>query len=454
MQILHAKQALTDEGWLSDVEIAIGPDGRIDHVGPQASSPDTRLDLALPAPANLHSHSFQRAMAGLTERRGPDPRDTFWTWRQLMYKFLDRLTPDDVEAIAGLVFMEMLEAGFGAAVEFHYLHHAPGGEPYDDLGEMGARIFAAARRTGIGLTHLPVLYTRGGCDGRALVGGQRRFGNDADRFAQLVDRSAALMRDAPADWRIGVAPHSLRAVAPEDLAPAVNLTDGPIHMHLAEQVAEVEEVLAHMGARPVDWLLDTQAVDARWCLIHATQMTGEETRALAVTGAVAGLCPITESSLGDGIFNGTEFLAAGGRFGVGSDSNIHVALFEELCTLEYSQRLRDRSRAALATAEKSTGRLLYDRAVAGGAQAAGRDSGKIAAGRLADILGVRTDNEWLCDRQGDTALDSLIFTGRGRDCVTDVWSAGRHMVRDGRHLHRDAIVSHFRSVMARLGQDI
>ncbi len=454
MQILHAKQALVGNGWLSDVEIAIGPDGRIDRVGPPSARADRVLDLALPAPVNLHSHSFQRAMAGLTERRGPDPRDTFWTWRQLMYRFLERLTPEDIEAIAALVFMEMLEAGYGAVAEFHYLHHAPGGAPYDDVGETGARVMAAARRRGIGLTHLPVLYTRGGCDGRELAGGQTRFGNDPDRFARLMDHARTHISDGPGDWRLGAAPHSLRAVAPEELAMVATLTEGPIHMHLAEQVAEVEEVEAHMGARPVDWLLANHAVGPRWCLIHATQMTPPETRALAATGAVAGLCPITESSLGDGIFNGTEYLSAGGRFGVGSDSDIHVALFEELCTLEYSQRLRDRSRAALASADRSTGRVLYDAVAIGGAQAAGRDSGRIVEGCHADIVGIGTDNEWLCDRQGDAALDSLIFTGRGRDCVTDVWSAGRHMVQAGRHLHRDAIVAGFRRVMARLGQEI
>lgn len=454
MQIIHAGQALLGDAWESDVEIAIARDGRIARVGGITAPASVRLDIALPAPVNLHSHSFQRAMSGLTERRGPDPRDTFWTWRQLMYRFLDRLTPDDIEAIAALVFMEMLEAGYGAVVEFHYLHHAPDGTAYDDLGETGARIMTAARQAGIGLTHLPVLYTRGGCDGRALSGGQRRFGSAREQFARLLERSAALLTEGPDDWRLGVAPHSLRAVAPVDLSMVLSLTDGPVHMHLAEQVAEVAEVETHLGARPVEWLLANHAVESRWCLIHATQMTDVETRALAGTGAVAGLCPITEASLGDGIFKGVAYLAAGGRFGVGSDSNIHVALFEELCALEYSQRLRDRSRAALATSDRSTGRVLFDGAVAGGAQAAGRKSGRLAPGRVADILGVSTRNEWLCDRRGDTALDSLVFSGRGRDCVTDVWSAGRHVVRDGRHRDRGAIVSRFRAVMSQLGQDI
>lgn len=455
MQIVHADQALTQTGWQQNVEIAIGDDGRISHLGAQHSRPSVRLDLALPAPVNLHSHAFQRAMSGLTETRGPDASDSFWTWRRLMYRFLDRLTPDHVEAISALVFMEMLEAGYGAVAEFHYLHHGPDGTPYDDLAELSARIIASAQATGIGLTHLPVLYQQGGCDGRALEGGQRRFGNDVEQFATLHQAAQALLADAPADFALGGAPHSLRAVSQDGLKAMVELSgNGPIHMHLAEQVGEVEEIQAYYHARPTQWLLDNHTVDQRWCLIHCTQMNAQETTALAQTGAVAGLCPITESSLGDGIFNGTDYLAAGGRFGVGSDSNIHIALFEELATLEYSQRLRDRSRAAMAQPERSVGRVLFEGVATGSAQAAGRTSGTLAVGLQADILGIESDNEWLCHRTGDTVLDSLIFSGRGRDCVSDVWSAGRHMVSGKRHIHRDAIVANFLKTMSKLGQDI
>ncbi len=453
MKLLHARQALTPAGWAKDVAIGI-EDGRIVSVTPGAEAQGPVHDLILPAPTNLHSHAFQRAMAGLTETRGPDPRDSFWTWRRLMYRFLDRLTPEQVEVIARLVFMEMLEAGYGSVAEFHYLHHAPGGVPYDDLAEMAGRITAAARDTGIGLTLLPVLYTHGGCDERPLQGGQRRFGNDMARYADLHAASRTHLKDAPADYTIGTAPHSLRAVDRASLRDAVALHDGPLHMHLAEQVAEVEEVEAAWGARPVDWLLKNHAVDDRWCLIHCTQMTERETVALAQTGAVAGLCPITESSLGDGIFNGTDYAAAQGRFGVGSDSNIHIALFEELATLDYSQRLRDRSRAAMATADRSTGRVLFDAIAQGGAQAGGRDAGRIEPGAWADLVALSTDNEWICNRRGDTALDSLVFTGRGRDCITDTWSAGRHVVEKGRHARRDEITTAFRKVVADLGQDI
>lgn len=451
MQIVHAKQALTPSGWQSDLEVVLEASGRIASVGPQVQTPTHRVALLLPAPLNLHSHAFQRAMAGLTEARGPDPRDSFWSWRRLMYKFLDQLTPDHVEAIAGLVFMEMLEAGYGAVAEFHYLHHDVGGVPYTNLSEMSDRIVAAAIHSGIGLTLLPVYYQFGGCDLRALNGGQRRFGNDPDRFLRLRVDGLARVAAGPKDFAAGVAPHSLRAVDPAGLAAILTEAhSGPIHMHLAEQVAEVDEVLAHFGARPTEWLLANHAVDERWCLIHCTQMTQAETIALAKTGAVAGLCPLTESNLGDGIFNGTTYLGQGGTIGFGSDSNVQISLFEELKTLEYAQRLRDLSRAALATQDRSTGRVLFEAAAQGGAQAGGRSSGVIETGAWADLVGLEDDNQWLCNRQGDAALDSLVFGGGGQACISDVWSAGRHVVKEGRHVSRDAIVAKFKTTMRQL----
>lgn len=449
MQIIWAEQALLPEGWAEAVRIEVDPAGRIARVTPGAPAEGRRCAVLLPAPANLHSHAFQRAMAGLTEARGPDPQDSFWTWRRLMFRFLDRLTPDHVEAIAAFVQMQMLEAGYACNVEFHYLHHQPGGAPYADLAEMSSRIAAAAARTGIGLTLLPVLYQYGGCDGRDLAPGQIRFGNDPDRFARLVEGAGAALRPLPADTRLGLAPHSLRAVSPEGLAAAVALADGPIHMHLAEQQAEVEELLAAYGARPVRWLLDHAPVDDRWCLIHCTQMEPDETLALARTGAVAGLCPITESSLGDGIFDGVRWTGAGGRFGIGSDSNIRIGLTEELRVLEHSQRLRDRGRAMLARADASTGRVLYQGAVAGGAQAAGRASGQLRAGMWADMLALDGGAVDLAGLRGDTLLDAWIFAGCDR-MVLDVWSAGRHLVRDGHHHDHDAITAAYAAALADL----
>lgn len=448
---IWAEQALCAEGWAQGVTVTVDG-GRISAltVGTLPQPGDRRVGVLLPAPANLHSHAFQRAMAGMTERRGPDASDSFWTWRRLMFRFLDQLTPEDVQAITTFVQMQMLEAGYGASVEFHYLHHAPGGAPYANLAEMAERITAAAAQSGIGLTLLPVLYQTGGCDGRALGPGQVRFGNDPERFARLVEGAWAALGSLPGDAVLGVAPHSLRAVTPEGLAAAVALRAGaPIHMHLAEQVAEVDEVRAAWGARPVQWLLDHAPVDARWCLIHCTQMQRAETLALAATGAMAGLCPITESSLGDGIFDGVAWLRAGGRFGIGSDSNIRIALSEELRTLEYSQRLRDRVRAALATPERSTGRVLLEGAARGGAQAAGRDSGVLAEGKLADMLALDTGHLDLEGRQGDALLDAWIFAGDDR-MVAEVWSAGRHLVSAGQHREHAAIEAGYRAVMRRL----
>ncbi|HET9068831.1 MAG TPA: formimidoylglutamate deiminase, partial [Amaricoccus sp.] len=419
-------------------------------VAPGAPAGGERVGLLLPALANVHSHAFQRAMAGLSEARGPHPRDTFWTWRQIMFRFLDHLTPDDVEAIAALVQMEMLEAGYATNVEFHYLHHRPGGAPYDNLAEMAERIAAAAKLTGIGLTLLPVHYQFGGLDRRPLGAGQQRFGTDPDGFVRLLDASEAALGGLPADAGLGVAPHSLRAVSPDGLALCAGLRPGrPLHMHLAEQVPEVEEVEAATGRRPVEWLLDHHAPDRRWTLIHLTHMTEDETRRLAATGAAAGLCPITESSLGDGIFNGTVWKEAGGRLGFGSDSNIRIALGEEMRTLEYSQRLRDRARAILAEPGRSTGRVLYEAGLEGGATAAGRETGAIRAGLWADLCAVSRANPVMAGREGDAMLDSLIFAGGDR-LVREVWAAGRHVVQGGRHVAREGIVADYLACIAGL----
>lgn len=447
MTKLWAERALLPEGWAEHVLIDLSGDGRIASVRASTAATEAsdaqRHALILPALANVHSHAFQRAMAGLSEARGDQPKDTFWTWRQIMFRFLDHLTPEDVETIAALVQMEMLEAGYATNVEFHYLHHRPDGGHYADLAEMSQRIAAAASQTGIGLTLLPVHYQFGGCDKRALTTGQQRFGTTPDEFIRLVDGAGAALSHLPQDAGIGIAPHSLRAVSPEALALCATLhPDRPLHLHLAEQTAEVDEVLAHYGQRPVEWLLDHAAPDRRWTLIHLTQMTAEETRRLAATGAVAGLCPITESSLGDGIFNGTLWAEAGGRIGIGSDSNIRISLTEELRTLEYSQRLRDRARSVLATTERSTGRMLYEQALDGGATAAGRATGAIRQGDWADLCAIDTENVVMAGRKGDALLDSLIFAGHD-GLVQDVWSAGRHVVQNGRHIDHDRITKNY-----------
>ncbi|MBU2981694.1 formimidoylglutamate deiminase [Lentibacter algarum] len=441
MKIFWAKQALLPDGWASDVRVDIDAVGRIDAVTVGAAEVGERVECLLPAPVNVHSHAFQRAMAGLTERRGPNASDSFWTWRQLMFRFLDRLTPEHVEAITTFVQMEMLEAGYACNAEFHYLHHQPGGVPYDNLSEMAERVAAGAEASGMGLCMLPVHYQFGGCDGRALGDGQIRFGNTFERFQALHAGAVEAVKALPEDAGYGVAPHSLRAVGVEDLRQySTAFARGPIHMHLAEQIPEVEEVEAHWGVRPVEWALKNMGLDQRFCLIHCTQMLPEETVALAKSGAVAGLCPITESSLGDGIFDGVRWLESGGAVAIGSDSNIRIALSEELRTLDHSQRLRDNSRAALATVEHSTGRRMFDSILAGGAQATQRKSGRLEAGYWADMLTLDTASEHLWGRSHDTLLDSWIFAGDDR-LVVDVWSAGRHMVQGGRHVGREKIVA-------------
>lgn len=450
MTVIWAEQALLPQGWADGVRVELGADGRIASVSAGTAPQGQRVGLLLPAMANLHSHAFQRAMAGLSESRGDQPSDSFWTWRQIMFRFLDHLTPEDVEAIAALVQMEMLEAGYATNVEFHYLHHQPGGAAYDDPAEMAARIVAAAQRTGIGLTLLPVHYQFGGLDRRKLGPGQVRFGTTPDEFARLLDASESALAALPPDAGIGVAPHSLRAVSPEGLALCAGLRpERPLHMHLAEQIPEIEEVRAATGQRPVEWLLDHADPDRRWTLIHLTHMTEDETRRLAATGAVAGLCPITEASLGDGIFNGTIWREAGGRLGFGSDSNIRISLAEELRGLEYSQRLRDRGRAILAEPGRSTGRVLYEAGLDGGASAAGRETGAIAPGLWGDLLAVGTDNPVMIGRRGDAALDSLVFAG-GDGLASDVWAAGRHVVTGGRHIAHDRIAADYMACIRRL----
>ena len=451
MVSVWAEKALLENGWAENVLIGISPDGLIESIETNQPSAGETVGILLPAPANCHSHAFQRAMAGLTEKRGPDASDSFWTWRQLMFRFLDRLTPDHVEAIAAFVQMEMLESGYSANVEFHYLHHQPGGVPYANIAEMAERIAAASATTGMGLTLLPVHYQYGGCDKRPLGPGQIRFGNTLDAYAALHTKSAAAIAHLPSDSRIGVAPHSLRAIAPEDLVHHAEIAGAnPLHMHLAEQIAEVKEVEAAHGRRPVEFVLDTMELSARRCFIHCTQMLPHETEGLARSGAVAGLCPITESSLGDGIFDGVRWFENGGAIAVGSDSNIRISLSEELRTLDYSQRLRDHSRAALATPDESTGRRLFDAINAGGAAASARNNGSLAVGRLADMMALDSNAVDLIGRQGDTILDCYMFAGDDR-MVEHVWSAGRHMVQGGRHVRREAIVSAYARTMRELG---
>lgn len=449
MQPLHAARALTPDGWTSDVRLSIegGAIAAVETgVAPKAG--DERHAILIPAVANVHSHAFQRAMAGLAEVRGPG-HDTFWTWRETMYRFALTMTPDDVEAVAAQLYVEMLEAGFAAVGEFHYLHHSPDGSPYASFAEMAGRIVAAAREAGIGLTLLPCFYAHATFGGAPPRAEQRRFINNIGAFARLVDDSRAMIRGMAGDV-VGVAPHSLRAVTPGELSEVVALAgSGPIHIHAAEQVREVEDCVASLKAPPVRWLLDHARVDERWCLVHATHMEEAETRGLAQSGAVAGLCPVTEANLGDGIFNARDYSGAGGRYAIGSDSNVQIGATDELRQLEYAQRLREQARNVCAPIGGSSGRAMLGAVWRGGAQALARPSGRLEAGAMADILTLRPDHPATVGKVDDEILDAWIFTGGNRliDCL---WSGGRKVVADGRHRSRDKIAARFKATMRRL----
>ncbi len=442
--------ALLPDGWSNNVRLTLDGGKFLRVESDVAAEPgDACHAIAIPGLPNLHSHAFQRGMAGLAERRGPEG-DNFWTWREVMYRFLDRLTPDDVEAIAAQAYVEMLETGFTRVGEFHYLHHAPDGAPYANRAELAERIAAAANETGIALTLLPVFYAHADFGGVPPVPGQRRFINGLDGFSALLGgcrRAVAALPDA----RLGVAPHSLRAVSADELPRVVALAEGgPVHIHAAEQVKEVEASLAWSGQRPVEWLLDHAGIDGRWCLIHATHLTDAETLGLARSGAVAGLCPVTEANLGDGVFPAETYLAAGGAFGIGTDSNILIDPAGELRALEYAQRLTRRARNVLASAPgRSTGRELFDRALAGGSQALAAGPAGLRPGAPADFVTLAPHHPALVGRTGDAALDSWIFAGRA-GAIDGVWRAGRKYVENGRHRAREAIFARYGETISRL----
>ena len=446
------------DGWASDVLLEVDTAGNLSSVeaGADNTGGERLAGVVLPGMPNLHSHAFQRAAAGLTERRhsAEDGGDSFWTWREVLHGFVTRLDPDDQEAIAAQLYVEMLKAGYTAVGEFHYVHLDPHGAPYADAGEMAHRAVRAATGTGIGMTLLPVLYSVGGYGNVEANAGQRRYILEPDDFLSLVQGLQAAYRDDP-QIRIGIAPHSVRQVTPDALQAALAgftemAPDAPIHIHAAEQVKDVEEHINHHGARPVAWLLDNAAVDARWCLVHATHLATDEVRALAISGAVAGLCPTTEANLGDGLFPFPDYLGAGGAWGIGSDSHVSVCPVEELRWLEYGQRLISRSRNVAAPGQGgATGARLYRDALAGGAQALGRPIGALEVGRRADWVVLDNQHPQLTSRTGDTLLDSHIFSGNTNP-VRDVMVGGVWVVRDGHHADEDVIAATYRRTMARL----
>ena len=436
--LLFAAHALLPAGWSRDVQLVWDERGVLTEVR-SGTQPDPASRHAtgplLPGMPNLHSHAFQRAFAGLTEFRAAAANgaaDSFWTWRDAMYRFALAVSPEQLEAIASQLYIEMLQAGYTSVCEFHYLHHTTAGAPFDDPAEMAMRLAAAAERTGIGLTLLPVLYQDAGFAGRPPRDDQRRFINSTEALLDIVQRCAAR------GVRTGVAPHSLRAVSPHalsDLLEGLHAIDpaAPVHIHIAEQQAEVDDCVAWSGARPVQWLLDNAPVDERWCLVHATHMTAVESQRVAARGAVAGLCPSTEANLGDGTFDAPTYLAANGRWGVGSDSHASVSVVDELRLLEYSQRLTQQRRNVFAsTAQPDVAERLWLGAVHGGACATGRAVGALEVGRSADfvVLDVAGVHAGLTPRQ---TLSNAVFAQTGQRGVRDVWVAGHSRIVNGRH---------------------
>jgi formimidoylglutamate deiminase len=454
-------------GWLSPGYVEIGNGGIIGSVSggrPQGKAVERLKGFGVPGLSNLHSHAFQRALAGRTEFvTTARAQDNLWTWRKEMYRMVNRLTPEDYEAIAALVYLEMLQFGMTAVCEFHYVHHLPGGQPYANPAEMSDRLIAAAARTGLGLTMLPVFYAHGGI-GKPLEETQKRFAHSVDDYLKLIDTLRA-RRAANSDLRVGMALHSLRAVTPDEaratlagmkaIDPAARL-----HIHVSETTHEVAEVQAGLGARPVQWLLDNVGLSPNWCLVHATHLDASEIAGLAASGAVAGLCPLTEATMGDGFFPLVEYHAAGGAFGIGTDSHYSTSIAEELRMLECGKRLQLNRRNVIARPdtgdpesdpepETHTGRILFDAALAAGEQASAQGGGALLAGRRADLVMLDPDSNPLLGHGPDTALDGWILGGT-QNPVRDVMVAGNWVIRDGHHPHETAIRDAYRKTMARL----
>lgn len=403
----------------------------------------TERGWAIPGIANLHSHAFQRAMAGMGERQG-DPNDSFWTWRETMYAMAARFTPEQLRAVAAQLYVEMLEAGYTSVCEFHYLHHRADGGFYDDRAAMSQALIDAARDTGIRLTLLPVLYMSGGFDGRPLSERQRRFGHSVDDYLRLLE---SLRTQQNESLKIGCALHSLRAVpehAMHDVLAALP-ADSRIHIHIAEQMAEVEDSIAVRGARPVRWLLDYADVDARWTLVHATHLDDGEVQGVASSGATVAICTTTEGNLGDGFFPLRDYLNAGGRWGVGSDSHISVSPVEELRWLEYGQRLRaQRRNIASSAALPSVGETLLQGVWQSAADSTGFD--------VTDLVVLDADAPVMIGATALDVADRWLFAGN-RNVVKDVHVAGRQLVVDGRHMKRDTVLADYRKAITALLAD-
>jgi formimidoylglutamate deiminase len=443
---IWAARALLDDSWASSVEITIDASGNIESLVTDCPYADgDRVELLIPAIANVHSHAHQRAMAGLGEHAG-NREDSFWGWRKVMYHYLERIQPEHLMHIAAQLYLEMLKHGYACVGEFQYLHHAVDGGAYENRAEMSLQCLQAARNVGIGFTALPVLYRYGGFGNAEPLGGQKRFLNDADGFIEIV-KTLQDATAADANCSVGIAPHSLRAINRELLAEVIDSLDGlaAIHLHIAEQTREVDDCLAWCGQRPVEWLYDNFNVDRNWCLIHATHMTATETSSMADSGCIAGLCPTTEANLGDGFFNAVDFFAREGNWAIGSDSHISVDPVEELRWLEYGMRLQTRHRNVLVSETTlNSGRNLLDGALSGGALACGRRTGNIASGYRADFIVLDHRHPRLYGRRDDDLVDSWVFSGND-NLVRDVYVGGKKL-----HADEDAIAQNYRDTLDQL----
>ncbi|MCE9506845.1 MAG: formimidoylglutamate deiminase [Alphaproteobacteria bacterium] len=459
MTTIFASTALLQDGWADNVLIEYDREGWIVGIDSAKDPQQVSLDAEfisgplVPGMPNVHSHAFQRAMAGLTER-GSGKKENFWSWRETMYRFLSYIEPEDMEELAAQVYVEMLKAGYTTVGEFHYLHHHTGGQPYDDRAILSRQIIKAALETGIAVTHMPVLYAYGGFDGASTTEGQKRFINTVPELMKIIEALHAEYKHTP-QVTVGFAHHSLRAVSPEMLREGTQavrqlLPGAPIHIHAAEQMGEVEGCLAWSGKRPVEWLLENGNVDENWTFLHCTHMTDEEIKALAESGVVAGLCPTTEANLGDGVFPLVKFFNAGGRFAIGSDSHISVSVVEELRWLEYVQRLVHRERTLIKQHENpSVGAVIFEKTLSGGAQSLGRKIGKIEIGHRADFVVLNPDLPFMTGKVRDHILDAAIFASN-ENPVRDVMVGGRWVVRNGRHKREDHVLDRFRKVIKKL----
>lgn len=458
MTTLFAPSALLAEGWADNVLIEVDKDGwivGIDSFKSQPTDPSTEIlkGPLVPGVSNAHSHAFQRAMAGLAERTS-GKKDTFWNWRETMYRFVDRIDPEDMTALASQLYVDMLKAGYTGVAEFHYVHHQKDGTPYADRAIMSRSLIQAALETGIAITHMPSLYAYGGYGAEPATDGQKRFLNDTAGIMRIIEEIYGEYR-ATQQVTIGFAPHSLRAVSPEMLKESVGavrdlLKDAPIHILVAAQQAEVDNCLKWSGLRPVEWLLLNAPVDEHWTLVHATHVNDSEMRAMHRARVVAALCPTTEANLGDGVFPLNRYFKHGGAFAIGSGSHISVNMFEELRWLEYGQRLLHHERTLIGTQEiPSVGATLYDHACHDGARAMGRRTGKIEIGHRADFVVLDPEAPALIGKLRDHVFDAAIFAA-SENPVRDVMSGGRWVVRDHHHKREEQVLQNYKKVLKKL----